>query len=151
MKKLRGFTLLEMLVVMGIIGSVSLVAMPITINQIKQTNLQQTVRDMNSAIFLYQQNAYASKNSKSYGVYFESDKYTLYIGESFATAEVTEPTILQSDVSISQINLTGGGNEIKFTAGGFRPTASGTIVLSDAFNSFALDINSEGLISNYKL
>jgi len=150
-KKFSAYTLIEMLVVIAIISVVAIFILPVSINELQKSRLDSTVGDIASELYQFQQNAYARRNNKSYGVAFNQpqQKYTFFIGNSLASAEETSEKILDSKINITQINLSGGATEIVFNAGSFKPSAFGNVFFNDGINSFRLVINSEGLIDYY--
>ncbi len=151
MAKKMGYTLMEMLLVLGIFISVTVIVMPYTIQQIQGEKLQDVVKEIESSIFSYQQKGYTGLSSKSYGISFSTNKYTLYIGSTLATAESTEEYPLQNGVTISQISLSGGAIDINFSTGSFRPNHYGSVKVSDYANNYLITISSEGLIDYAKV
>ena len=109
------------------------------------------VKDVESNIFLYQQNAYSGKNNKSYGVAFSATQYKLFIGESLASAENVENYTFGSNVSITSINLNDGGTEIVFAPSSLKPSAYGSIRFSNGNEAYDLKINREGRIEYSKI
>lgn len=150
-KKLKAASLIEITITMGMLAIFAFVMMPVTIQQLRIGNVVTTAKDATSQVFLYQQNAYSGKNSKSYGIAYTANNYTLFIGTSLATAEQTILVDLPNGTSFNPINLSNGASEIVFSSGNFRPSAYGTIRLTDGTNSHVIDINAEGLIHEYSL
>lgn len=148
--KNRGFTLLEILVVVALISIVTAFSMSISIPQLQSDKTESTLVDMESTIFLYQQNASSGKDGKSWGIKFTPNSYILFTGISYAGSDWSEAVSLPANVSISQINLSGGGDELVFLSGEFKPNVTGNIILYDGTNSFVIEINSEGLLHYYE-
>ena len=150
-KKLAGYSFIELTVVIAIITVLAILTFPVTITELQKTRLKGTVADIASHLYQFQQNAFAMKNNKSYGLAFNQaqEKYIFYIGPNLATAEETDEIVLQNNITLVNINLSGGQTEITFTAGSFRPSVSGNVLFSDGSNSFSLYINGEGLIDYY--
>ncbi len=147
----KGFTLIEVIVVIGIISMVSMLIMSVSIPQMQSDKTESTVSDLQSIIYLYEQNAASGLNDEGWGIKFASDSYTLFTGDTYGGSDEQEVVYLPENVSISQINLEGGTDEIVFLRGSFRPVAFGTIVLTDGTSSFVIEVNKEGLIRFEKI
>lgn len=148
---MKAFTLLEVLVVLGITMTLSIMVMPVAISQIQSKTVLNMAEDLSSSLFLYQQNAYSRKNNKSYGISFSTTRYTIFIGNTLASAENFESVDFPSSVTISQISLANSSNEIVYPAGSFKPSTTGTIRLTDGITIYQININSEGLITYTQL
>ena len=144
-KAYAAFSLIEILVVIGLLLITVSFVMPMALSQVRGDRVLSDVRKATSLLFVTQQNAYAGKNSKSYGIKFESNSYTAFVGDSFATAESTETFPLTNGISESP-TLSGGGDELVFLNSSFKPNKSGEILFSDGLKSYRILINSEGLI-----
>ncbi len=148
--KKKGYTLLELLVVLGIIGFISLLVLPGSITNVYNQSIESQTSDLASQLYVYQQNAYAGLSDKSYGIKFDSSSYSIFIGPSYSSAEQIE-VIPLNKVSIQNINLNSGGNEIVFNQGSLKPNATGDMNLSDGSVIYRLSINKEGFIEYYKV
>lgn len=73
----KGFTLLEILIVIGIIGLVSVFAVPYSMSQITDNRAYDTAAELSSAIFNTQQSANAHKDGKTYSVEVRETGYSL--------------------------------------------------------------------------
>lgn len=144
---IKGFTLLEIIVVLGIFLALSVLAFPTTIAQVQKGKMESATSDMSSLIFVQQQDAFSGLNNKNYGVAFAEDSYTLYIGNSLATAESTEVIDLPNGLTINQITLSNAATEINFTKGSLKPSDFGSITITNGIQTFTWSINREGLIS----
>ena len=145
-KQEQGFTLVEIIVVIGISFFALLFGLAISIPKLQSARLDGTMEDMTSVVFVSQQNAYAGRNSTSYGVYFNIDSYTLFTGDSYATATGMEDVTFPTGTSISQVSLNGGGREVVFIQGSVIPSTYGTVSVTNGRDTFQLEINAEGLI-----
>jgi prepilin-type N-terminal cleavage/methylation domain-containing protein len=146
-KKLKAYTLLELIVAMGIFTIISAVLIPFTVNFLKSNSAKSAATDLSSLIYSYQQESYGGNNSKSYGFKFSNTSYTLFVGSSFAAAESTEVINLPAGITISSLNLTGGATEMVFTSGSIKPSTNGTIRITDEFVTYEIQINQEGFIN----
>lgn len=142
----KAYTLVEAIFVIGIFASVAAFLLPFALSQISGSRINESANEMESLIYLYRQNAYTGQNQSSYGVAFASNGYTLFQGDSLATATETEAHALPNGVAITGINLTNSSTEVVFSSGSFRPDESGTVVMSDGTSSYQLLINTEGLV-----
>jgi prepilin-type N-terminal cleavage/methylation domain-containing protein len=146
----KGYSLIEVLLVVGMFAVLAIIAFPSAMQESGNSKLRSAVKQMESSAFVAQQNAYAGLGDASYGVAFYVNKYTIFIGSSVLTASSKEDILLPSNMTIGQIILTGGGNEVLFTKGNIKPNKSGTIALKDSVSTYMLNISSEGLIQSYK-
>lgn len=146
----KGYTLLELLLVVGIFLIVILVATPFSVTAVQKSRIENTVQGVKSQLFVAQQNAYARKNNRIYGVSFSSNSYSVFYGQDLSTIENTEVFALPAGTSIDQIALTNNAQQITFALGSFRPSASGTIRFKTLNQYVVLEINSEGFISWYR-
>ncbi|PKN02951.1 hypothetical protein CVU76_02915 [Candidatus Dojkabacteria bacterium HGW-Dojkabacteria-1] len=139
----KGFSLFEILVVMGILLILSVLVFPITLQKAQKTKLESYANQLKTDIY-YQQQRSAYKEIPG-GVYIRNNGYTIFDGESFSVASETQSKNLPANMYITSINLT-LGNEILFPAGKFKPSVYGSLVLTDGTFSVLLYINREGLI-----
>ena len=146
----RGFTLVEVLLVVSLTMAIGFAAITFSIPQLRASRVEGFVEDMASLVFLYQQRAASGKNGKSYGVYFDTDSYTMYVGDSYTTAESTEELFYPADMSGVQVNLDDAGREIVFPSQSFHPSTFGTVRVTNGSASYILVINREGLIYSYE-
>ncbi len=146
---IKGFTLLEILVVMGIFVTIAAIAFPTTIGQLQKVKVEDVANNMSSLTFAQQQNALSGLNNKNYGIAFQTNRFILFTGNSLASAESTENIDLPNGMTISQINLSASATEITFTKGSFRPSQYGNINITDGSKVFTVLINKEGLINYF--
>ncbi len=150
-KNFKAYTLLELLVAMGVFTFLSLVLIPFTVNTLKSNSSRSVATDLSSILYSYQQEAYAGKDNKSYGFALNTNNYVLFVGTSLAAAESSDTTSLLPGVTISSMSLSGGGNQIVFSPGSVKPSKSGTIRITDEFVSYDVVINQEGFINVVKV
>lgn len=146
---MKAMTFLEILVVIGIFALVSAITLPLSQDFLNRTRVDATAKTITYTLFRQQQDAYSALNDSSYGVAFFADRYTVFSGNSLATATYQESVVLDSGTTISQINLS-TGNEIVFTKGDIKPAIYGDIRISDKNNvNYKVEINSEGMVDYY--
>lgn len=148
--KQRGFTILEVLIAITILGIVSLIAIlsfsgfrsGIAIN----TETEDILSILEEARIL----TTSSYLDSQYGVHFESNRLVLFKGTLF-----TEPNAdnvvknMQSNVTISSINLNGGGDDVLFERITGNTNEYGTVVLqniSNASTTRTINIYNNGII-----
>ncbi len=149
MKYRNGFTLVEVLVTLGVVSIIGFFAVPFSTRQISSNRVVESASDLSSGIFRAQQDAYASKEDKSYGIRFNETNY-----EFFSTA--VEPPV-HPGTSDFTVNYTGGIKkstpttvDLIFTKGTFRPKDGAlSITLIGGGRNAIVEINSEGLINYY--
>jgi len=141
----KGFTLIEILLVVGITMTIALFTLPFLTSRVRQTDLEETVKGTISQIIQYQQYAYAGNGNTAYGISFSSDRYILFRGNSLISASIQETILLPTSISISSINLT-SGNEVVFAYQSFRPSVNGVIRFNLDSQNIDVSINSEGMI-----
>jgi type II secretory pathway pseudopilin PulG len=107
--KKSGFALIELLIVLVIFFLLAFLIVPNLNFFRKQSTLNFATEDIIGVLRLAQNKTLASEGASVFGVYFETDKYTLFKGGAFvAGAPDNEAHSLPSEVIISEINLDGG-------------------------------------------
>jgi len=121
MKKLTGFTLIEILLVMGIMATLSAIAGLSLSTLYSKADLNSSQNLLTSELKSQQLKAMAgyapgSSVAVAHGIYFESDKYTLFSGNEFNPDDPANvPLPASTNVAYSPSNLT--DNSIIFLAG----------------------------------
>lgn len=146
-----GFTLLEVIVVLGVLAIVSTAVMPFAINTIASDTVQQTALDLESAIFQQQQYARTGKDGEAWGVLIESDKYTLFQGEDVSSDP--DPLTIQLSSEVTLVTTSGfdSGQDIVFMQNEFAPTGEQTLNVVGEQVTYQIKIYPTGLIDVYKL
>lgn len=148
-RKLAAFTLLEVTVVVAVVFAVSIIALPVAINQIQTTRAVSAMKDIRSAMFLVAQNAYTQRNDTSYGIAFFENSYVVYKGNSLANATEQDTFNFTSDIEIEAIDFN-GSSELNFAQGSFKPINSGSLNVRNGLEAYTINISSEGLITSEK-
>lgn len=158
MKKQRGFTLVELIIVMGIILMLSGFA---TLNLVKQqetTSVNSSVDVLVSDMGSQQTKAMAGvkgdlSNNTSFGIYFQSDRYVLFRGTTFSPTDSANFTVLlDENIVFSDIKFPNNtivfrvrlGEVSGFTAG----SNSITIQNISGLEEKTVTVNRYGVVTN---
>ena len=148
----RGITFIEVLVTISIILIISGIVFLNLSSFRNQQSLKNTAVDIVSILNEAKQNTLSSLNSTNYGVHFEQDSVTLFIGAVYSSDSVTnKTTIFDSSVLIPAqggINV-GGGDDVVFERL-TGETIGGTITLqssADASKQKIINISKTGLVN----
>ncbi len=109
-----GFTLLEILVAVGILVILLAIAMAAYGNFSRQIDLDVTTQGMLSVLRDARSRTLASEAETNYGVHFETDKYVLFPGAVYNASASANRVYNLSSSEIYSINLNGGGSEVVF-------------------------------------
>ena len=146
----KGYTLIEVLVVIGLLLVITAVIMPLGVSILNRQDAKNSSENIKSLIFYYQQRAYSGDGDSDYIVKFNSSNVQFYKGSDTSTGVLDQTITLKSGVYIPSTNLTGGTNEILFTKNNLLPSSSGTITFTNEGISYLLSINQEGFMEIYK-
>ncbi len=144
----KGFTLIEMLVVIAVIGIIALVVMPSFSTMRQRAVLKSATSDVLSALDKARSQTLASVNSSEYGVHFQSDKVVIFKGTVYSAVDANNENILiASPATISTITLSGGGSDVYFNRLTGAPNKTGTVVVSVSSVTKTVTINATGAAS----
>ncbi len=147
-KNLKGFSLFELLVTMGILMILSIMVFPLAINKTQESKLENYASQLVTDIHFQQQKC--TFQNMSGGVSLGTNTYTLFYGDTLSTSLDTDIKRYPNNIRLSSIALT-NSNEISFLPGEFKPLSYGTMVLTDGTTSIQIYINKEGLVGYEKL
>mgnify|MGYP001065414287 CR=1 FL=1 len=142
-KKLKAFSLFEILITIGVLLALSSIVFPLTVAKVQEVKLKSHASELVTDIYLLQQEAYYKGSPR--GVSFTSHGYTLFDGEDLSTATEKNSKTLPNNLSITSISFS-TNQEFYFPMNEFKPSESGYVILTDGFHSIIVNINSEGLI-----
>lgn len=147
MKKQKGFSLIELIIVIAIIAIISTIAVYSWQRYVTNTNLRTAVRDVASDILLYKQRAVSE--SRQYQITFDSGANTYTIGQwnagtgVFDIIQTKSPSTLGSGNAILDTTFVGGA--VTFLPRGTLSGATGSVRLTNSRNSVAtITINITG-------
>ncbi len=147
----RGFTLIEILVVIIIATILTTIIMTGFINFRKHTDLETSVQDGIVFILEARARSLSSLNSMTHGIHFDSGALVLFTGLVYNPADPSNVVrTLPSTVTISDILLQGGGYEIIFKKLTGDTDQYGTVtfeLVSDSSQARTIDIAKSGLVS----
>lgn len=149
--KLKAYSLIEIVVVLGIFFIMVAIALPLGIRELGVNKAQNSAFDIESALSLAQSNSYSNYKDSSYGVALFPDRYIVFNGLSLSTASNTDTFYLNYGVNITNINLNPDTTEIVFNKGELKANTNGFFDLGSYEDYYRISINSEGLINIFKL
>ncbi|MFH0891878.1 MAG: prepilin-type N-terminal cleavage/methylation domain-containing protein [Candidatus Falkowbacteria bacterium] len=148
---MKGFTLIELFIVMGIFVVLASVAMPVYGGWLSAAQLDAAIAETVSGLRRARTFSIAGKNDSAHGIYFSidpagADAFVLYQGSSYATRETGHDleTALPGSLEI----VFDGSNEINFSNGSGEPDAAGTITITHIGSGEAarITVNNLGII-----
>ena len=142
-KDLKGFSLLEIILTLGLLLLISALTFPTTLGNVQRSKIKGYASQIASDIY-YQQQRAKSKNIST-GIYFTNGRYYLFDGDSFDTGTEKDEKVLPKNTYISSTTLT-TDNSILFPNDSFKPVSFGNIYIGIGSQSVKVSINEEGLI-----
>lgn len=123
----RGFTLVEMLIVIAILAIVSFVAVGFVSNSVPRNQLQTETDALLGMLRRAQERTVNGYEGGPWGVHVEAGSATLFLGNTFATRDAAydETRTLPSAIGAS------GSTDVVFEIRSGIPTASATFTLTD--------------------
>lgn len=149
----RGVTLLEMIVVIGILGVLLAIAMPSYRNFQKSVEVTSIAENIEGVLRETQSESMAVKNGQKHGVYFNSssNQYIKFEGDAYVSGDPNNIIYQISDkVEMTDISLAVTGNSVVFEKlnGGTDNYGSVTIThATDTSFTKSINISHEGKIS----
>ena len=152
-KAKKGFTMLELLIVIGITATLSVVGIGFYVNQQKAKILENTAQEIVGYLRYVQQKSMAQEQSLQWGVHFDNptsgqDSYALYTGTTYSSS--IETKYLPSGI-IFTTPATGNSINISFnklTGTSATSTTQSITIKSIVTNSTStISVSGQGLIS----
>ncbi|MDD2753236.1 MAG: type II secretion system protein [Candidatus Portnoybacteria bacterium] len=130
-----GFTLIELVVVIAIAVLLLGIVLPNFNFFQRQSALESAAQEAIGVLRLAQNKTLSSEGASSFGVYFESNKFTLFKGTTFYPSSPDNIVYnINSSLKISDVNL-GGGNFLVFSRLSGETADYGSIKIEEANNS----------------
>ncbi len=143
MKKRSGFTLFELAVAFGIGLILSAAVVIISINFIKNRQIETVQETLVSYLRAAEQRALASEGNVPHGVSMTGGNLTLFRGTSYAARQTNYDTVLPYPSYITVAGIT----EVVFAKQTGAPSVSGTMTVQNGLRSATITIYSTGSIS----
>ncbi len=142
-QNLKGFSLFEIIITLGILMSLSLIVFPIASQKSQESKLKNYASQIATDIY-YQQQRAKLKNIYT-GINLENNRYTIFDGETLNSAIEKDTKTLPVNIYLYDISLS-SPNDILFSEGNFKPNSYGHFKLTDGFFNIQVSINQEGLV-----
>lgn len=139
-----GYTLIEEVVVVGIIAVLAVFALPVYSNLQNSNGLDVTVNTLVQDLYQAQILSRNEENGTSYGVYINNQTITIYAGSSYATRNTATANVFNMPISVTVSGL----SEVDFSKLYGFPSTTGTFTLTDNSASRVVTINSMGMVDN---
>ena len=133
MRKDTGFSLIELMVAMGIIAILSTVAIPSFFQWLPKHRVGSAAREVKSTLEFARSNAI--RTNADVTVNFDWDNERLTVVDAGAVTLRTRQ--LPGDVDLDDIDL---GDSVTFTGHGFSDTSGGVVVVNTSDNTLILSI-----------
>ena len=143
MRKRQGFTLIEIMVAFGVGLIVFGVVAIISINFVKNRELEVVSETLVSYLRAAEQRALASEGNTNHGVSGSNGKLTLFRGVDYQHKDASYDTTLPYP---SYITVTGIG-DVVFSKQTGAPSVSGVITVGNGIRSVPITVYSTGAIS----
>ncbi len=136
-----GFTLVEILLSIAVIGVMLSIATPFTLSQVTSYNLEATRDTLVSFLNQSRTRAMANHNNADKGVYITPTSITAYSGPSYATRDQSFDVVSQVPSSLTMV----GATEIHFTrlTGVTSPTS---VIVQTPLKNYSVFVNAEGSV-----
>lgn len=139
----RGFTILELALVIGIGVLLVGLTLPIAVRFYQLTIANETARDIASALRRAERSASFGVSASAFGVQFFPDRYIEFRGDTYASRITSEDAVIPLPLGTT---ISGMPLEIVFAEQTGTPTATGTLAISLFEQTHAIRISDNGLI-----
>lgn len=140
---MKGFTLFEILIVIGIMAILAGLTLPLGLNFYKSQQLEVQSQLILQSLRLGQSKSIFQENDSSFGIYFANNSYTLFQGSSW----ISRDSLYDQSFSLPSIISLSGLQEVVFSKMEGLPNITGNIVLNNGLDSRIININSLGRIN----
>lgn len=144
MRRRAGFTLIEMLLSVTMIGMIAGISLPVYVSFQARNELATTSSAVVEMLRRAQNYARTGLNDSQWGVSIASNSATLFKGTSYASRDVAYDEILTLPGSLSASGL----GEVVFAELTGVPSTTGAITLASSTNDIdVLTLNAKGMVS----
>jgi Tfp pilus assembly protein FimT len=128
---IKGFTTIELLSVLCILFILTFIGLNMFISFRQNQSLQKDTETIVEVLAEAHSQTLSSKNASQYGVHVDTQKVTLFLGNSYNAGNATnkEFSLSASDIVLTT-NFSDGGNDIVFQRLTGEAVQSGTITVS---------------------
>ncbi|MBI5306376.1 prepilin-type N-terminal cleavage/methylation domain-containing protein [Candidatus Wolfebacteria bacterium] len=137
----KGFTIIEVLIVMGILGTIFIFGVWTGLNFYEQYNINVEFNNLISVLRKARNLSIGNFNESPHGIYIEQNRYTVYQGNSYSSRN---PSF--DEVFAPQTIKFSGLGDIIFSQLSGDSSASGTISVNYLKKNKSISINYEGKI-----
>lgn len=140
---MRAFTLLEILIVVGIIAILISFTLPLGLDFYKSQQLEANSQGIVQTLRRTQLKAMTQEADSEFGVYLTDENYILFKGNSYLARDPQYDQVFEMPRVINVSGL----NEIVFSKLEGKPNVIGNIILSNNGDTLTLNINEVGRIN----
>lgn len=140
---MRGFTLFEILIVIGVMAILASLTLPFGFNFYKSQQLETQSQLVLQVLRLGQSKSIFQENDSSFGIYFANNSYALFQGSSW----IGRNSLYDQSFNLPSIISLSGLQEVVFSKMEGLPNATGNIVLNNGLDSRTININALGRIN----
>lgn len=147
---MRGFTLIEILVVIGLLAVVVGFAVPFSASQLSRNRAIDAAAEISSNMFLFQQNSYAKKDDKRYGIRLNAENYEMIISDDGTIDPEDQFITYDYPNNVTVETIAESPSAVMFNYSSFRPHDDMSFSVNYGNSSVIVEINTEGLINYYR-
>ena len=140
--KIKGFTLLKLIMVIGILALLIIISLPLAINFYRTRQFDVHLNGGVQALRRAQLKAMSGEGDFSFGLYITSERYILFKGDAYVIRDTVYDEVFDLPDSI-QIS---GLSEVVFSKLRGTPSNTGTITLTIDNKSETINVNEAGRI-----
>jgi len=138
---MRGFTLIEILLVIAIIGLLAFLCIPLGLELYRSQQLDTTADGLVQALARARSKAISGEFDSNFGIYLSENKYILYKGQSFDLRDQAYDEVFEPAGNI----IFSGLSQLNFSKISGQPSQIGKIIISNNQDYLVLDINQAGV------
>ncbi|HOY46452.1 MAG TPA: type II secretion system protein [Candidatus Dojkabacteria bacterium] len=143
MRKLKAFTLVEIIIVVGLFSAIVLIGVPLSQTTLAGSEVDTAFEVTAKTLRSSQAYAQAGVEDSTWGVHLSGNTVTQFKGSDYAArdSEFDAVTIFSSKINFS------GVSEVIFSKLTGLPSSTGAITISEGDRSVTININSTGALS----